>query len=211
MAARLPVNPNRMELLRLRRRLAIARRGHKLLKDKFDELMKRFQKAVAASLALRQEVEELLAEAYGLFAMARSETSEAELDVALSFPTASAEVKVEKASMVSVVVPELELERSGRFDSYGLALTPTVLDESITMYDRLLPEMVRLAASERAVKVLADEIEKTRRRVNALEYVLIPQLEETIRFITMKLDEFERANLTRLMKIKDMVSGKGGI
>ncbi len=206
MAGRLPVNPNRMELLRLRRRLTIARRGHKLLKDKFDELMKRFQKAVAESLALREEVERSLAEAYELFALARSETSEAELDEALSFPEANAELRAGKANVVSVVVPELELGERGRFDSYGLALTPSLLDESLAMYDRVLPEMVRLAASERAVKILADEIERTRRRVNALEYVLIPQLEETIRFITMKLDEFERANLTRLMKIKEMVS-----
>ncbi len=206
MAERLAVNPNRMELLKLRRRLQVARRGHKLLKDKFDELMKRFQKAVAESLVLREEVEASLARAYGTFAIARSETSTPELEEALSFPVASAEVAVGRASLVSVVVPELELDTQGALDSYGLALTPALLDVSIAMYDRVLPDMVRMAALEKAVRILADEIEKTRRRVNALEYVLIPQLENTVRYITMKLDEFERANLTRLMKIKEMVS-----
>lgn len=206
MAERLAVNPNRMELLKLRRRLLVARRGHKLLKDKFDELMKRFQKAVAESLVLREEVEASLARAHGTFAIARSETSTPELQEALSFPVASAEVAVGRASLVSVVVPELELEMRGAFDSYGLALTPALLDVSIAMYESVLPDMVRMAALEKAVRILADEIEKTRRRVNALEYVLIPQLENTVRYITMKLDEFERANLTRLMKIKEMVS-----
>jgi len=206
MAERLAVNPNRMELLKLRRRLLVARRGHKLLKDKFDELMKRFQKAVAESLVLREEVEASLSRAHGTFAIARSETSTPELEEALSFPVASAEVAVGRASLVSVVVPEFELDTRGALDSYGLALTPALLDVSIAMYDSVLPDMVRMAALEKAVRILADEIEKTRRRVNALEYVLIPQLENTVRYITMKLDEFERANLTRLMKIKEMVS-----
>ena len=206
MAERLAVNPNRMELLKLRRRLLVARRGHKLLKDKFDELMKRFQKAVAESLVLREEVEASLARAYGSFVIARSEMSNPELEEALSFPVASAEVAVGRASLVSVVVPEFELDTRGALDSYGLALTPALLDVSIAMYDSVLPDMVRMAALEKAVRILADEIEKTRRRVNALEYVLIPQLENTIRYIAMKLDEFERANLTRLMKIKEMVS-----
>ena len=104
-----------------------------------------------------------------------------------------------------MVVPELELEAEGPLDSYGLALTPTLLDDSIRGFREVLPLLVELSAREKAVRLLADEIERTRRRVNALEYVLIPALEETVRYITMKLDEFERANLTRLMKIKEMV------
>jgi V/A-type H+-transporting ATPase subunit D len=195
-----------MELMKLRRRLAIARRGHKLLKDKFDELMKRFQKLVAESVALRAEVEEMLARAYGIFALARSETSTPELEEALSFPVMTAEVDVREANMVSVVVPQLELEMEGEIDSHGLASTPALIDEALLRFREALPLMVSLAGKERSVRVLADEIERTRRRVNALEYVLIPQLEETIRYMTMKLEEFERANLTRLMKIKDMVS-----
>lgn len=206
MAGKLNVNPNRMELLKLRRRLVIARRGHKLLKDKFDELMKRFIELIRESRGLREEVEEDLNRAYGVFALARSETSTAEMEEALSFPKATVELGVRTTNVVSVAVPEFDLAMSGEFDCYGLALTPTDFDASLRRYQEVLPRMVTLAQKEKAVYLLAEEIEKTRRRVNALEYVLIPQLEETVRFITMKLDEFERANLTRLMKIKEMVA-----
>ncbi len=195
-----------MELLKLKRRLVIARRGHKLLKDKFDELMKRFLLVVRESRVLRRQIEEELFEAHQLFALARSEVSTNELEEALSFPKASLELMVKKVNLMSVLVPEFEIKREGWFDCYGFAATPTLFDESLKKFEKLLPKMVALAEKERAVMMLADEIEKTRRRVNALEYVLIPQLEETIRYITMKLDEFERANLTRLMKIKEMVA-----
>lgn len=205
MARKLTVNPNRMELLKLRRRLAIARRGHKLLKEKFDELMKPFLAMVAETRDLRESVESRLMEAYGLFTMARSETSTSEIEEALSYPKSETRMEVSKAVLVSVSVPVFDLSPYGDFDGYGLALTPTLMDEAIGRYRDLLPEMLRLAQSENTLKALASEIEKTRRRVNALEYVLIPQLEDTIRYITMKLDEFERANLTRLMKIKEMV------
>lgn len=208
MPERLNVNPNRMELLKLKRRLVIARRGHKLLKDKFDELMKRFLHVVRESRVLRRRIEEELFEAHQIFALARSEVSTSELEEALSFPKASLDLKVKKVNLMSVLVPEFEIERRGGFDCYGFATTPTLFDESLRKFEELLPKMVTLAEKERAVMMLADEIEKTRRRVNALEYVLIPQLEETIRYITMKLDEFERANLTRLMKIKEMVAGE---
>ena len=207
MPARLSVNPNRMELLRLRRRLEIARRGHKLLKDKFDELMKPFLAMIKDTRDLRTEVERELLEAHRMFALASSETSGRELEEALSIPRASAQVSVTRTSIVSVVVPSFELQMEGDFDCYGLALTPALLDVALGRFKELLSRMVRLARQEHALKALAWEIEKTRRRVNALEYVLIPQLEDTIRYITMKLDEFERSNLTRLMKIKEMVAG----
>jgi len=207
MPARLRVNPNRMELLRLRRRLEIARRGHKLLKDKFDELMKPFLVMIKATRDLRTEVERELLEAHRMFALASSETSGRELEEALSIPRASAQVSVTRTSIVSVAVPSFELQMEGDFDCYGLALTPALLDVALGRFKELLSRMVRLARQEHALKALAWEIEKTRRRVNALEYVLIPQLEDTIRYITMKLDEFERSNLTRLMKIKEMVAG----
>lgn len=206
MAGRLNVNPNRMELLKLRRRLSIARRGHKLLKDKFDELMKQFRRVVSESLEMREVVEQALSEAHGVFALARSETSTPQLDEALSFSRATVELEVEEANLVSVLVQKFKVELAGRLDCYGLALTPSLYDESMRRFRELLPRMVELAEKENALLLLADEIEKTRRRVNALEYVLIPQLEETVRFITMKLDEYERANLTRLMKIKEMVA-----
>jgi len=206
MAVRLSVNPNRMELLRLRRRLMVAQRGHKLLKDKFDALMKPFLVKVRETRDLRLQVERELLDAHCLFAIAQSETSKEEMDEALSHPKASLEVSVIKASLVSVAVPHFELTLSRQFDCYGLASTPAILDEALEKLKRLLPRLVELAEEEKAVTMLAEEIKKTRRRVNALEYVLIPQLEETVRFITMKLDEFERANLTRLMKIKEMVA-----
>jgi V/A-type H+-transporting ATPase subunit D len=142
-----------------------------------------------------------------MFALASSETSGRELEEALSIPRASAEVSVTRTSIVSVAVPSFELQMEGDFDCYGLALTPALLDVALGRFKELLSRMVRLARQEHALKALAWEIEKTRRRVNALEYVLIPQLEDTIRYITMKLDEFERSNLTRLMKIKEMVAG----
>jgi V/A-type H+/Na+-transporting ATPase subunit D len=206
LAEKLSTNPNRMELLKLRRRLVVARRGHKLLKDKFDELMKPFLAMVRETRDLRIEVERELTDANRLFAIARSETSPRELDEALAYPKARSEVSVRRATLVSLTVPDFELEMEGDFDCYGLASTPALLDEAIASYRALLERLVRLAQEENTLRMLAEEIEKTRRRVNALEYVLIPQLEETIRYITIKLDEFERANLTRLMKIKEMFS-----
>lgn len=194
-----------MELMKLRRRLDIAKRGHRLLKEKFDELMKPFLSMVREARELRAEVEEELGGAYRLFAVARSETSTKELDEALFKPKATVEVSVRVEQILSVSVPRFELSYQGGFDCYGLAGTPAALDESLLHFEVLLPKVLKLAEVENALRTLAREIEKTRRRVNALEYVLIPQLEETIRYIKMKLDEFERANLTRLMKIKEMV------
>jgi V/A-type H+-transporting ATPase subunit D len=201
---RLNVNPNRMELLKLRRRLAIARRGHHMLKEKLDELMKPFLAMVKEVRGLRSVVEHRLVEAYRVFTIARSGVSPRELEQALAFPSAHASVEVERKPVVSVMSPVLHLQIEGNFDCYGLALTPALLDESLGRLKEVLPGMLELAQKEKTVQMLADEIEKTRRRVNALEYVLIPQLEETIRYITMKLDEVERSNLTRLMKIKEM-------
>lgn len=194
-----------MELMKLRRRLAIATRGHKLLKDKFDELMKPFLAMVHETRDLRAEVENGICDANRLFALARSELSTGELEEALLEPKASTELSVSRHNLVSVSIPVFELHTEGEFDCYGLAQTPAMLDDALSSFKELLPLMVRLAQEENALKVLAAEIEKTRRRVNALEYVLIPQLQETIRYIKMKLDEIERGNLTRLMKIKEIV------
>ncbi len=205
MADRLAINPNRMELLKLKKRLAIAKRGHKLLKDKFDELMKHFLSMVRESRSLRKQMEDDLNSAYDLFALARSETSTQQLEESLLFPLASADLEVEKRNLMSVIVPHFETLREGNYDCYSLSTTPSSYDEALAAYSELLPRMVELAEKEKALLLLADEIEKTRRRVNALEYVLIPQLEETIRYITMKLDEFDRAYRTQLMKIKEMV------
>lgn len=206
MPERLNVNPNRMELLKLKRRLAVARRGHHLLKEKLDELMKPFLALVKEAARLRSGLEAELVEAHGLFTLARSGMSPAELEQALEHPRASASVEARSRPVVSVMAPDLSVEVEGGIDCYGFASTPALLDVSLVRFEELLPGLVELAQQEKTVQMLAEEIEKTRRRVNALEYVLLPQLEETIRHITMKLDEFERSNLTRLMKIKEMAA-----
>lgn len=204
------VNPNRMELLKLRRRTAIARRGHKLLKDKFDELMKQFLALIDRARTLRLAVEADLARAYELFVIARAETAPQVVDEALMMPKTEMQVSATPRTLLNVRTAQLKLEQAGSFDSYSLATTPSSLDEALRAFDELLPRLIELGEVENSVRLLASEIERTRRRVNALEYVLIPQLEGAVRFITMKLDEIERANLTRLMKIKEMV-GQGVI
>jgi len=201
---RLAVNPNRMELLKLRRRVAVAIRGHKLLKDKLDELFKKFFDMARENRSLRREVEEQLTRTYKYFAMARSEVTTQEVVEALSFPRASLEVEVEWDNLMGVKVPSFKVISEGDYVCYGLAGTPASFDEVIEDYAELLPRMLKLAEMEAAVRLMAIEIEKTRRRVNALEYVLIPSLQETIKYITMKLDEMERSYRTQLMKIKSM-------
>jgi V/A-type H+-transporting ATPase subunit D len=201
---RLAVNPNRMELLKLRRRVAVAIRGHKLLKDKLDELFKRFFDMARENRSLRREVEEQLTRTYKYFAMARSEVTTQEVVEALSFPRASLEVEVEWDNLMGVKVPSFKVISEGDYVCYGLAGTPASFDEVIEDYAELLPRMLQLAEMEAAVRQMAIEIDKTRRRVNALEYVLIPSLQDTIKYITMKLDEMERSYHTQLMKIKSM-------
>lgn len=206
MASRLSVSPNRMELLKLKRRLAVARRGHHLLKEKLDELMKPFLAMVKDISEKRALLEVDLIEANSLFMLARSSMAPAEIEQALEHPRASTSVAVSKKPVVSLIAPELEVHVTGGIDCYGLALTPALLDDSLGRLKDLLPRLVELAQDEKIIQMLAEEIEKTRRRVNALEYILIPQIEESVRYITMKLDEFERSNLTRLLKIKEMTS-----
>lgn len=195
-----------MELLRLKRRAEIARRGHKLLKDKLDELMKRFLALIQKNRILREEVESKLAQAYLLFAIAGSETPIEVIEEALLYPHVLLSVSVAPLNLMGVQVVELKMERKGSFDCYGLTSTPSVLDDALATFDEALPSMIELAEVEKAVELLASEIEKTRRRVNALEYVLIPQLEEAAKTVSMKLDEMERSYRTQLMKIKELVS-----
>ena len=202
--ARIQVNPNRMELLKLRKRAAIAQRGHKLLKDKLDELMKQFLVLVKESRDLRRELEARLADAYLIFAIARSEVITEEVEQSLSIPTMELEVEVERSSIMGVRVPHFVVRMKGEIDCYSLISTPFSLDAALLNYRDLLPELVRLAEMENNVSLLAQEIERTRRRVNALEHVLIPSLRETITYVTMKLDEMERSYRTQLMKIKSM-------
>jgi V/A-type H+-transporting ATPase subunit D len=205
---RLAINPTRMELLRLRKRLALARRGHKLLKDKQDELMKRFMGLVTQIKELRLSVEEELEQSFRRFLVARSVGGGEVVETAVSLPTRKTYVEVGKQQVMNLVVPVFELKSEGKVASYGLATTPAELDTALMAIEKALGRMVELATKEKALELIGDEIEKTRRRVNALEYVLIPNLEETIRYISMKLSEMERGNLTRLMRVKEIVREK---
>ncbi|MFA5844573.1 MAG: V-type ATP synthase subunit D [Coriobacteriia bacterium] len=206
--ATLRVNPNRMELLRLKRRGDVAVRGHKLLKDKLDELMKAFLSRIAQDRRLRSEVERELASAFGLLAVARGEAGGSALSRALLAGEPVDALSVGERNVMSVRVPVFEVGELPLRAGYSLATTPAVLDRALASLRDVAPRMVDLAEREKAIELLAAEIERTRRRVNALEYVLIPQITETVRDIQMKLDEAERGNLTRLMKVKEMVAAK---
>jgi V/A-type H+-transporting ATPase subunit D len=207
----LRVNPTRMELTRLKRRLIVASRGHKLLKDKRDEMVRRFMLLIRRNKELRQEVEAALSAALGGFVLARVAMTRESFDEALLFPVREVELTLSKQNIMSVYVPKIaytEKKREQAFFPYGLLTTSAELDSATDKLASVLPQMVELAELEKTCNMLADEIEKTRRRVNALEYVMIPQLEETIKYIKMKLDENERGNLTRLMKTKDMIAAR---
>ncbi len=193
-----------MELLKLRRRTAIAKRGHKLLKDKLDELMKQFMGLIKESGNLREDLEGKLAEAYTVFSIARSEVTTEEVEESLAITCAELHLDIEDERIMGVKVPHFVVETSGGYDCYGLATTPMAFDAALQHYRELISPLVALAEVENNIRLLAMEIEKTRRRVNALEYVLIPSLEETVAYITMKLDEMERSYRTQLMKIKSM-------
>ena len=208
MADVLNVNPTRMELGRLKKRLATARRGHKLLKDKCDELMKTFLESVKENKTLRIKTEKRIADIHASFTVAAALTSSEVLEEALVYPKNEAELSVSTKNIMSVNVPEYDFRMKKETDgllSYGFAFTAAELDDAAAELDKAVPDLLRLAEAEKRSQMLAEEIEKTRRRVNALEYTMIPQLENTIKVITMKLSENERGNLTRLMKVKDMM------
>ncbi|NLL46661.1 MAG: V-type ATP synthase subunit D [Clostridiales bacterium] len=207
--ATMNVNPTRMELTNLKRKLATARRGHKLLKDKRDELMRRFLELVRENKALRREVEQALSQANNHMAIARSVIQKEILDVALMLPKQELQLEVGTQNVMSVQIPvfntRLKTNDENDIYSYGYAFTSSDLDDAVRALSDVFSQMLRLAEVEKSCQLMAAEIEKTRRRVNALEYVMIPQYQETIRYITMKLDENERSTTTRLMKVKDMM------
>ena len=205
----LNVNPTRMELTRLKKQLATALRGHKLLKDKRDELMRQFLDMIRETKTLREEVEERLKSVNNDFVLASSVMSKEELDTALLAPKQEVYLAASTRNVMSVDIPVYSIktrtsEQSDIF-SYGFASTSFELDDAVSGLSDLLPKMLKLAEMEKSVKLMADEIEKTRRRVNALEHVMIPRYQETIHFISMKLEENERASRARLMKVKDMM------
>ena len=212
--AKKQVNPTRMELTRIKRKLVTARRGHKLLKDKRDELMRQFLEIVKVNRDLRERVEKSLKVCSANFALARAMMKNEEIDTALLVPSQEVSVEVSEKNVMSVLVPKFEIKLKNSDESniysYGLSFTSGDLDSAVKSLADILPDLLRLAEVEKSCQLMAAEIEKTRRRVNALEYVMIPEMKETIKYISMKLDENERSNQARLMKVKDMMLEAAG-
>lgn len=205
--AKINVNPTRMELNKLKARLKTATRGHKLLKDKTDEMVRRFSVIIRENKKLRDDVEADVAKVLSQFAIARSLMSKSQILLAFSMPSVSLNLECGKSNVMSINVPELILNetRTSNKYPYSLAEVTSEADYSVEMLGKVLTKLVKLAETEKTVSMLADEIEKGKRRVNALEYVMIPNLQETIKSITMKLEENDRSSRTRLMKVKSML------
>lgn len=205
--ARRNVSPTRMELTKLKRELSTASRGHKLLKDKQDEMVRQFMDLIKENRELRMEVENELKEISSSFKMARLKMNYSGLMEALMVPAQNIHVSTSSRNIMNINVPKLTIEKEDdNLDiTYGFAFTPIELDDSVLKLSAIVPKMVHLAAIEKSCDMLASEIEKVRRRVNAIEYVMIPELEETIHYISMKLEDNERSNIIRLMKSKDII------
>ena len=208
--AEIHVNPTRMELKKLKTRLLTARRGHKLLKDKRDELMKQFLLIVRENRDLREKTEEALRASYASFSVAAAVNHPAMIREALLLPKTERTLLQSSTNMMSVEVPVFTEATLGEGDNdcFGFAFTSGGLDSAIAGLSSLAPDMIRLAQLEKTAQLLAEEIEKTRRRVNALEHIMIPRYERAIKSISMKLDESDRSSRTRLMKVKDMMLQK---
>ncbi len=206
------VNPTRMELTRLKKKRITAIRGHKLLKDKRDELIRRYLDLVKENMELRRKVEAGILAANHNFVIAKAGMSEETLNTALMAPKQGVNLEVEKENIMSVDIPSFKYKTrtadAADVWSYGFAFTSSDLDDAVASLADILPDMVRLAECEKSCQLLASEIEKTRRRVNALEHVIIPETEANIKYIVMKLDENERSTQIRLMKVKDMMLDK---
>ena len=203
------INPTRQELTRLKNRLRTSVRGHKLLKDKRDELMKQFMDVVRENREVRKRVEEGLMRAHGSFTVAAALMSPEMLEQSLLYPKQSVELEMSFQNIMSVDVPQYQFktksEDPGEIYPYGFAATSGELDDAVAALEQVFKDMLHLAEIEKTSQLLAEEIEKTRRRVNALEYVKIPEMQANIKYISMKLDENERANTIRLMKVKDLI------
>ena len=203
------ITPTRMELTKTKRKLATARRGHKLLKDKRDELMRQFLEMAKENMELRQKVEAGILSANKNFVIAKAGMDEATLNTALMAPKQEVFLEASERNVMSVEIPVFEYKtRTADLNdiySYGFAFTSADLDDAVLSLSEVLPDMLKLAEIEKSCQLMAAEIEKTRRRVNALEHVMIPDLQTNIKYITMKLDENERSTQIRLMKVKDMM------
>ncbi|MDF2586273.1 MAG: V-type synthase subunit [Anaerocolumna sp.] len=207
--AKAHVNPTRMELTRLKKKLVTAVRGHKLLKDKRDELMRQFLDLVRENKVLREKVEAGITAANKNFVLARAGMADEVLNVALMAPRQEVYLNANTRNVMSVDIPKFEYQTktpdANDIYSYGFAFTSSDLDDAVKSLQDILPDMLRLAECEKACQLMASEIEKTRRRVNALEHVMIPEMQSSIKYIKMKLDENERSTQIRLMKVKDMM------
>ena len=204
---KLQINATRMEFFKLRRRLSMAVRGHKLLKDKNEGLVREFLILVKAYKEVRQRVDVDLPNCMKLFVLAQITSSSQIISTALEQSKGDLELKIFKKSILNIEVPVFEVSVTEN-NAYSLVDTPIELDDAIIQLKDFFPYVVKVAELEQSIRLLASEIEKTRRRVNALEYVLIPQLQESMKFVKTKLDEMERSNISRLMKIKEMLVSK---
>lgn len=203
----LTVNPNRMELLKLKRRLDLAMRGYKLLKDKRDALIQIFIKLIEENKRVRDEFNDKMKKCMDDFLLATIYMGEDDQNSIFQFPQRNLSVKIEYKNVMSLKVPIYKIVDEGDLFTYGMVGSNPELDNSLKKYNEIIPLMIKMAELDKSIALLTDEIEKTRRRVNALEYVMIPNLEDTIKFITMKLDEMARSNNSAIMRIKEMIRG----
>ncbi|MCK4642626.1 V-type ATP synthase subunit D [bacterium] len=204
----LQINATRMSLLSYKKKLKLAKKGHKLLKDKLEELVRRFIKLVREYQKKRGDIESSLRIAYKKMFHAQINMSRLDFNEFIYSSPVEAELKVGSRKIMNIDVPELEVEIKGNIFSYSLSQTNVHLDDAIADYINIVKKMLELSSIEKAIYLLAAEIEKTRRRVNSLEYILIPNFEDAIKFINMKLDERSRSELTQLMKVKEMIVKK---
>lgn len=206
---KIKVSATRMQLMQLKKRLKLAKKGHKLLKDKQDQLVREFFSVIYTYKDLRKEVEEKLMKAYSSMLVARSVMDDKIIDNAFLIPSKSIKLDAKFKNVMSVKVPRLKPSIEGEEGlQYSPISTSVELDIASAIFESLIEDLVKLAQTEKEVVEIAKEIEVTRRRVNALEYVLMPELESAIKYISMKINEMERSNLSRLMKIKDIVRSK---
>jgi V/A-type H+-transporting ATPase subunit D len=204
----LAVNATRMELMRLKKRLTLARRGHKLLKDKQDELVRNFLEIIEDTKRLRIEVDDEILEVFQSYSVAEGVVGGAEMESLFCIPGAQTSLQTKLKSIMNVKVPKFAVEIRGDPYDYGVSASSVLVDRCVGSFGKLLESLLKLAELEKTSILLAEEIEKTRRRVNALEYILIPNIQDTVKYITMKLSEMDRSNLTRIMKVKDMIEKK---
>ena len=197
------INPTRMELIRLKAKLKVARRGHKLLKEKRDGLMKEFMKIIRQVRDLRTEVEGKMADGFKAFVFAAADMRPEVTQEVLSWPAREMSLGVETKNIMSVVVPEFDYQETGGYICYALASTSSGLDTSLKIFSEALEKIVKMAQIEHTARLLSVEIEKTRRRVNALEHIFVPQMQQNIKYISNKLDEQERSALSALLRVKE--------